>query len=1039
MRKLPTLAIAGVLTLASPALSMAQPTTADRFETTTKGVIDSSFTPASLNKDATVRVMVQMSADPVAVVQADKGRKLSASEKKAARATVESQQAGVKKYVQGRGGKVISSVQSAYNGVKVTVRRSELTALAGQKGVVALRPVEIMSFENSVSVPFLGVPEVWKNTGKTGAGVKVAVIDTGIDYTHADFGGPGTVAAYEAAHAAGTAPADPALFGPAAPRVKGGIDLVGDDYDAASDEAAALVPHPDANPLDCQGHGSHVSGTIGGSGVNADGSTYMGPYDDTTPGTTFKVGPGVAPEVDLYAVRVFGCEGSTDVTVEAIDWAVANDMDVINMSLGSPFGRSTDPSAVASANAVAAGVVVVASAGNSGENPYITGSPAVGKGVISVAATDSSATFPSAVITLQGGATIPAMNANGVSSLPTGPFTVVVLKDQLATPDEDESLGCSVDAYTSNGIVAGGNQIGVPLRGVCARVAKAIYGQQAGAAAVAMINTSTDFPPYEGAIFSNPDTGEAYTVTIPFLGVRGMIDTDGDDGYALAAANGDTVTLAASEMDNPGFRTFASFSSGGPGNGDSSLRPTVSAPGVSIASVAVGTGSDPAIMSGTSMAAPHVAGQAALVKQAHPTWKTADLTAAISSTADPSGQLDYRLTLGGQGLVDVKQSVTTSVVARGDAIKVGGSWVNDNGLNFGFAEVAKSYSATRSVTLVNNSARAKKFAVTVAPTLESAPAKVALSAKSVTVPAKSSTKVWVTLVVKAADVYNADASVGSQFDFKEVSGSIVATSGYDVVSVPYLLVPRAESKLTASSTRTSSSVKLAFKNNGTDVPAGVDVYTWGLSDAKDAGAPLANGFDIRAVGVQSFTAGADKLLVFAVNNWDRSSNHSLNEVDIAVDNNGDGNPDMIVFATDSGALRTGDHDGLTEVFTYDVNSGGLFASGFFADAKTDTSTVLLPVYASDLGITAQFEYVVTSFSGEDSALWDDATGSALYNPWARAIGDGGWFDVAPGAKGATGQVAVNPTRIAAQKPKGIMLVVQDNAAGAPEAVLVPVK
>ena len=58
-----------------------------------------------------------------------------------------------------------------------------------------------------------------------------------------------------------------------------------------------------------------------------------------------KVGPGVAPEVDLYAVRVFGCEGSTDVTVEAIDWAVANDMDVINMSLGSPFGSGDDPTA----------------------------------------------------------------------------------------------------------------------------------------------------------------------------------------------------------------------------------------------------------------------------------------------------------------------------------------------------------------------------------------------------------------------------------------------------------------------------------------------------------------------------------------------------------------------------------------------------------------------------------------------------------------------------------------------------------------------
>ncbi len=95
----------------------------------------------------------------------------------------------------------------------------------------------------------------------------------------------------------------------------------------------------------------------------------------------FRIGPGVAPEADLYFVRVFGCDGSTEVTVDAIEWAVANDMDVINMSLGSLFGRSDDPSAVAATNAAAAGVTVVTSAGNSGPNPYITGSPGTGDGI----------------------------------------------------------------------------------------------------------------------------------------------------------------------------------------------------------------------------------------------------------------------------------------------------------------------------------------------------------------------------------------------------------------------------------------------------------------------------------------------------------------------------------------------------------------------------------------------------------------------------------------------------------------------------------
>ena len=111
----------------------------------------------------------------------------------------------------------------------------------------------------------------------------------------------------------------------------------------------------------------------------------------------------MAPQADLYALRVFGCGGSTDVTVDAIEWAVANHMDVINMSLGSPFGSADDPSAVASTNAVKAGVTVVASAGNEGASQYITGAPAAGTGAISVAANDAIQSTPAATMALEHG------------------------------------------------------------------------------------------------------------------------------------------------------------------------------------------------------------------------------------------------------------------------------------------------------------------------------------------------------------------------------------------------------------------------------------------------------------------------------------------------------------------------------------------------------------------------------------------------------------------------------------------------------------
>src|SRR5204862_2744537 len=144
----------------------------------------------------------------------------------------------------------------AINGIKVRGTLAQIAAVAKLPGVIAVKPVGIYTLDNAQSVPFIGAPAVWAGPpGFRGENIKVAIIDTGIDYTHANFGGPGTPAAYNAAFAAGTQPADLKLFGPSAPKVKGGIDLVGDDYDGSDPKS---VPAPDLNPLDCAAHGSHV-------------------------------------------------------------------------------------------------------------------------------------------------------------------------------------------------------------------------------------------------------------------------------------------------------------------------------------------------------------------------------------------------------------------------------------------------------------------------------------------------------------------------------------------------------------------------------------------------------------------------------------------------------------------------------------------------------------------------------------------------------------------------------------------------------------
>ena len=410
----------------------------------TEGLVGPVWTPVGLRGGETT-VVLQLSGDPVALVQAAKGRKLSKGEKQAVKSQLKATQDGLRGGIARLGGTVLADYQVAYNGIKVRVDRSKLADLAELPGVTAVRALQVMKPDNVRGVPLIGAPAVWDGlAGLHGEGIKVAVIDTGIDYTHANFAGPGTVAAYNAANAADTLPPSPALGWGL--RVKGGWDFVGDDYDAdPSSDTYQPVPKPDPNPLDCNGHGSHVSGTAGGSGVLANGTTYTGPYNASTiSSNSWTIGPGVAPKVDLYGLRVFGCLGSTDVTVDAIEWAVDNDMDVINMSLGSPFGSKDEPSAVASTNAAKAGVIVVTSAGNNGPNQYITGSPGTGAGSIATAASDPTPTFPGVNITA-GTLTIPGINANEHPN-PAVSGSLKVIQDNPATP-VNEAEGCSIAAF----------------------------------------------------------------------------------------------------------------------------------------------------------------------------------------------------------------------------------------------------------------------------------------------------------------------------------------------------------------------------------------------------------------------------------------------------------------------------------------------------------------------------------------------------------------------------------------------------------------
>ena len=445
----------------------------------------------------------------------------------------------------------------------------------------------------------------------------------------------------------------------------------------------------------------------------------------------------MAPKADLYAVRVFGCDGSTDVVVDAIDWAVDNDMDVINMSLGSPFGTADDASAMASTNAAKAGVVVVAAAGNNGLEP-VHGRLArhrrrrdLGRGQ-----------RLDAELSRRVGDD-PGRHDDPRSTPTASRFRRHDDVRQRETCDGTQPLGCSVAAF---GGPLPPNTLVVVQRGVCARVAKAIFGQQAGAAAVLMVNNANALPPFEGPITSNPDDGTPFVVTIPFLGVSLA------DGPAFAAAAGARPPSSRSTSPTrPSSRWRASA------RADRATRTAASSlksPRRAWRSSprACGTGNGSLNDSGTSMATPHVTGVAALTVQAHPTWKVPDIKAAIVNTGAPTGVAGYRISSSGTGLVQPASSTKTQVVAEPNGEKL----------------PRRSTSACRSSPTTSASRRRSSCRTTDRlgdlhgrqRQLAGQPASVTFNKSTVTVPAHGNATVNVSLNVPVATVGPADSGAG---------------------------------------------------------------------------------------------------------------------------------------------------------------------------------------------------------------------------------------------------------------------------------------
>jgi uncharacterized repeat protein (TIGR01451 family) len=667
------------------------------------------FEGAATTDDGRIQVLVELADAPLAAVYAEamKGsepgnltaRALAASATSSQLSRIEAAQASVAAAIAAPGidGREVYRIHNALNGIAVAVTPDRLPALRALPGVKRVLPIRAEYPTNSTSVPFIGAPKVWADTiglpaGADGSGIRVGIIDTGIDYMHPDFGGPGATSTDYSNERTATTNFTVLVNGGTYPTTKvvGGIDLCGDAYTGSN----AAVQDP--NPMDCNGHGSHVAGTAAGYGMTSGNTTYNLPYDlNGPPYSSLAIGPGVAPKALLYGIRVFGCGGGTALTAQAIDWSLdpngdsdlSDHLDVINMSLGSNFGTAVDASAVAADNAALAGEIVVISAGNSGDTFFIEGSPGSSSRAISTAATlDSEPAVVSVTVTsplsIAGGYLGGSAAFGPVPSGQTG--TAVLATDATSGFHPDfPTYACGASStdgccpFTNAAAMAG--NICVADRGTCTFKTKAYNCQAAGGIGLIIVNNAFGTPPPGMADDANITTA----ITIPTEMVTMA------DGTTFKANFPFTATLLGAS----GADTVAYFSSRGPRriyDAPLALKPDIAAPGWNITSVQTGitcttsTGGctglyDPSgievatrnlTISGTSMACPHMTGVMALLRQLKPTWTVEELKALAmnyathDTTMFPGGQPPtFAPPRIGAGRVDPAQSAVGNVIA----------------------------------------------------------------------------------------------------------------------------------------------------------------------------------------------------------------------------------------------------------------------------------------------------------------------------------------------------------------------------------------
>ncbi|MCY9513374.1 S8 family serine peptidase [Paenibacillus apiarius] len=581
---------------------------------------------AQSDSDEPVTVIVELETDPVALHEANAKNSIvpfsGNHEKK-----IRSEHAAFKmKAESSLNVEFNHEYTTAFNGYSVRIPANEVERLAEIPGVKAIYPNLVYSAPPindelpfgplmDDSAPHIGANKLW-DIGVTGRGIKIGVLDTGIDMNH-----PSLKGAY-----------------------KEGWDFV--DNDPTPMETlpdSTKLPLKDGTPYHTT-HGTHVSGTIAGRG---------NPDDPNSPTGWVK---GVAPGAELYVYRVLGPygRGSTDNITAAIDTAVGENLDVINLSLGVDFNNAYTADSVAVNNAVAAGVTVVLANGNAGPKAGTVGSPGGAHLPISVGASTPPTITP--VFDAPGLKRVYAhLSENAKEITEQGKsFEMVYANYGKAEDYKGKDVAGKLVLVSRGGtILVGNEEVGMTFGD------KAVNAAQAGAAALIIFNN------VDGELKATlGDPGEyipTYSVSKDAgLTLKGNIERG-------------VTTVAFSTIEEQDL--LADFSSRGPVYPDYTIKPDISAPGVAIrSSVPAWDGNyEDAYKDsqGTSMAAPHIAGAAALLlEKYHHRIRTNELKSLMMNNAVPMYDRDkapYLVMEQGAGRVDLNNVISAKSIAMAKA------------------------------------------------------------------------------------------------------------------------------------------------------------------------------------------------------------------------------------------------------------------------------------------------------------------------------------------------------------------------------------